>query len=527
MSSVFLRSFPGPTSFGGRFDVSTPVAKRNPSSKRARLGRAFLIQMLVSGTALNNAPTRRREISRESAIVEEQPTVRTPLLNGVVDDWSGEPATRDWDGREVDGGAQNLPALAGLLAVAGVGYFCTRAVGGLVNRRAELARIVPHPVAFSASPAASIDASSPRSSMSDDVRLRSRPLSPNSLGIIRTEDRGTSPVPADVMERSTSMGSLTRVNSVRDAQTSEFDDDAISMTSAADAIDVESTVSSMESSDLGSLDMQDVITRNRGMHSELPQFRSMSPELVQKLPQEFISGTLRERAILAMKAANAATEAAQRASAFSAAASTASATASKASSQAMAAAALAHIALESGNLEQMTTAQAEAWKAVQIAAEAESRSAEAAALATAYEDLAEQQAKVARELSQRPPSGFFQTVTHAVSDFFSPITDAIVGMTSAMMKWLVSVWTYFSSGTCWHQFCSFCRNSVSFIHGILVTFFIGIKDAILYIVHKVTGFCTYVGNGIMEGLDSCMRFFRVLYTRIFNPKGSIGGDATA
>lgn len=263
------------------------------------------------------------------------------------------------------------------------------------------------------------------------------------------------------------------------------------------------------------------------MHSELPQFRSMSPDLVQKLPQEFMAGTLRERALLAMKAANAATEAAQRASAFSAAASTASATASKASSQAMAAAALAHIALESGNVEQMTNAQAEAWKAVQISAEAESRSAEAAALATAYEDLAEQQAKVARELSRPPPGGFFRSVTRAVSEFFQPITAAIVGMTSALMNWLVGVWTYFSSGTCWRQFCSFCSNSVSFIHGILVSFFVGIKDAILYIFQKVTGFCTYVGHGITDGLDSCMRFFRVLYARIFSPKGSIGGDATA
>lgn len=207
-----------------------------------------------------------------------------------------------------------LPAIAGLLAVAGAGYFCTRAVTGLLHRRADLARIVPHPVTISASNSTG-DASSPRSSLSDDLQLRSRPLSPDSLGIVRTTDRGTSPIPYDALDRSTSMGSLAPVSSVRDAglQTTDLEDDGASMTSAADAIDAESTVSSLESSDLGSLDMRDVIVRNRELHvDDLPQFRSMSPDLIQKLPQEYTVGTLRERAHLAMKAAHAATEAAQR-----------------------------------------------------------------------------------------------------------------------------------------------------------------------------------------------------------------------
>ena len=97
-------------------------------------------------------------------------------------------------------------------------------------------------------------------------------------------------------------------------QTTDVEDDNVSVTtSAADAIDVASTVSSLESSDLEGLDAGEMVVATRGMQStELPQYRSLTPELIQKLPQEYTIGTLRERAQLAMKAASNATEAAQR-----------------------------------------------------------------------------------------------------------------------------------------------------------------------------------------------------------------------
>lgn len=205
-----------------------------------------------------------------------------------------------------------LPALAGLLAVAGAGYFCTRAVTTLFQNRTQLARIVPHPVSFSAS---SSETATPRSSVADDSFLKSRPLSPDSISTtMAMEDRGTSPFPGESMDRSTSMSNFAQVHSVVDTgQQTAFtdDDDAASMTSAADAIDAQS-VSSLESSDLGSVEMKDNVAYNRQLNSDLPMYRSMSPDLVSSLAPEFKRGSLRERAHMALRAANAATEAAQR-----------------------------------------------------------------------------------------------------------------------------------------------------------------------------------------------------------------------
>ena len=210
----------------------------------------------------------------------------------------------------------DLTAIAGLLAVAGAGFFATRAVGTLFNHRSDLARIVPHPVSFSATPSTA-DASTPRSSISSDDHLRSRPLSPGSVEFVRAhQDRGTSPIPHERgIDRSTSMGSLATVSSVHESgrHLSEVDDDALSVTSAADGIDVASTISSSEMSETGSVDMMgDMYATNRELPADMPRFRSLSPEMIQKLPHELTVGTLRERAQLAMKAANTATEAAQR-----------------------------------------------------------------------------------------------------------------------------------------------------------------------------------------------------------------------
>ena len=112
------------------------------------------------------------------------------------------------------------------------------------------------------------------------------------------------------------MGSLATVSSVHESgrHLSEVDDDALSATSAADGIDAASTVSSSEMSETGSVDhmIGDVLATNRELPMDMPRFRSLSPEMIQKLPQELTVGTLRERAQLAMKAANAATQAAQR-----------------------------------------------------------------------------------------------------------------------------------------------------------------------------------------------------------------------
>lgn len=169
----------------------------------------------------------------------------------------------------------------------------------------------------------------------------------------------------------------------------------------------------------------------------------------------------------------------------------------------------------------------EAWRAVQFAAEAESRSAEAAALATAYEELAEQQANLARELSKPPPGSFVRSIFKNIASFFHPITSVIVSVWTTVTSWLLGVWTYFSSGTCWRQFCSLCSRSVEFAKSVVVTAFTAVKNAALYIFGKVSGFCCYVRNGIKAGFDCCLRFIRVVWSRIVHPKGSIGGDATA
>jgi len=172
-------------------------------------------------------------------------------------------------------------------------------------------------------------------------------------------------------------------------------------------------------------------------------------------------------------------------------------------------------------------AQTEAWKAMQVAAEAESRATEAAALASAYEDIAEQQSAMARELAKPPPGSFLREISKSVVAFFHPVTAAITGATSAVYRWIMGVWNYFVSGTCWRQICGFCGNTVAFVGGMVGSMFAAIKNACSYIVSKVTGFCRYVGNGVKSGFDSCIQFFNNLFERIFHPKGSIGGEATA
>ena len=62
-----------------------------------------------------SAATRRNDVVTRSAVVyeeEQSPTVRSPLLNGVADDWSAEPTSRDWDGRELDGSSQSKTVYA-------------------------------------------------------------------------------------------------------------------------------------------------------------------------------------------------------------------------------------------------------------------------------------------------------------------------------------------------------------------------------------------------------------------------------
>lgn len=117
-SCYFHPSIQATSSHGSRPEAASPtVTKRKVrrEGNRSRVGRALLLQMLVSGAAVHLSGQRRREeIITPSAAVEEQSTLRSPLLNGVVDDWSAEPSSQDWDGRQLDGGAQSKASFLSL-----------------------------------------------------------------------------------------------------------------------------------------------------------------------------------------------------------------------------------------------------------------------------------------------------------------------------------------------------------------------------------------------------------------------------
>lgn len=200
--------------------------------------------------------------------------------------------------------------------------------------------------------------------------------------------------------------------------------------------------------------------------------------------------------------------------------------AAKASRQAMTAASLAHNALESGDLEKMNTAQIEAWNAAQLAMEAERRAASAAVLATAYEDHATQQAKVARELSILPATGL-RAISRSIKDFLNPVITPIVEITTGIYRWIAGAWMYFASGTFFSQIWSLSMGCVSFIQGLFVAMYVAIRSAVLYVINGVTSVCGKTYSGAKNGVTSSFAFLKSFFSKLLNLRGSIGGSATA
>lgn len=192
----------------------------------------------------------------------------------------------------------------------------------------------------------------------------------------------------------------------------------------------------------------------------------------------------------------------------------------------MAAAALAHIALESGNIEQMTTAQAEAWKTAQLAAEAERQAAEAAVLATKYEDLAVEQTKVARELSVIPADGMLRSFWRKVVAFVGRITRPIVRLYTGIVQWLAGAWTYFMTGPFAAQVSSFVRGCVASVKAAFTAMFLAVKNAVLYVFNAIGNFFRGVFNGVKGGLIAIGDSFKSFVTKLQGPSRPAAGGAS-
>lgn len=162
-----------------------------------------------------------------------------------------------------------MAAVTGLVIVAGAFYLCTRIVGTLMNRRSELAKFIPHPVAFTRT-----TTSAPKTSDTTTV-LTPTPLpqdtSPDLVADIQQEPGEGVKDSAAVVDMDAN-GSLVDANQVED----------------------------QEAGDEG------------GKLFEGSEDLGFTVDSFDPLPVELTEGNLRERAQVAIRAASNATGAAQR-----------------------------------------------------------------------------------------------------------------------------------------------------------------------------------------------------------------------
>eukprot|EP00210_Caulerpa_lentillifera_P007074 g6767.t1 len=469
--------------------------ERSPPFARSKIGRLVILPHRLTSGSSTGAP--KPAASTPRAVVledEEAPQPETVVLNGVTDDWAASHSSRDWDGKEVTESAKSLPALAGIVAVLGAGYFCTRLVGTLMNRRTEVAKIVSYPITFT------------------------RGATSTQQTPVKEPEVGTPapPVQTEVAEVAESP--------VVELDVHEEDIPVMVEETLEDLTEAEVVVDIIEQEEEEDPSMA---VSDESLDSTLTEQLEESEPPVVTLPEELTEGNLRERAQMIIRTANAATEAAQRATAFSASASNAATTAARASKDAMIAAALAHVAMESGDLEKMALAQNEAWKATHLAAEAERMAAEAAIEATKHEEDVAQQAEAAGELSMLPTGGILRAFMKKIQDTVDKIISPIVKFTTQVRDWVTGVYTYFASGAFVGEVKAFALKCVTYVQGLIVSMFEAVKNAFFKTCELAVQLCIKACNGVKYGVISFINSLKEFAVKIWNHKGTVSGGSSA